>query len=339
MEVEILNDYSLKAHNTFGIDVNTKYFTSIKSEDQLPLLIETPIYENAKILILGSGSNILFTKKFEGLVIKNDIQGIHEEVIGDDVFITVGGGMIWNDFVQYCVKNSYGGVENLSLIPGTVGASPVQNIGAYGVEISDVLFSCKAFDFKTGLFYEFTNEECEFGYRDSIFKNKAKGRYMIVSVTYKLTKQPVFKISYGAIREELDRMGIETPTIKAISDAVSTIRVNKLPDPSTIGNAGSFFKNPIISKIEFDELIFKFPEMVHYPAGNASYKIAAGWLIEQAGFKGIKIGESGTWKNQALVLVNYGNASGVELYNFSERIIEEVQIKFNIKLEREVNIF
>ncbi len=339
MGFQILNDQSLKDYNTFGIDVVAKYFTSIEIENQLLQLIEHEIFKSAPYLVIGGGSNILFTKKFEGLIIKNDIQGIQAREEGEYIYVSAGGGVIWNDFVQFCVQNSYAGVENLSLIPGTVGAAPVQNIGAYGVELENVFYSCKAFNLKTGAFEVFDNAACEFSYRDSVFKNRHRGKYIIVEVTFRLFKTPSLNISYGAIVEELNKMDVAVPTIQAVSEAVSTIRVSKLPDPSTIGNAGSFFKNPIISKIDFDVLVHEFPDVVNYPAGAASVKVAAGWLIERAGFKGVRIGEAGTWKNQALVLVNHGGATGQEVYDFSERIIEEVYAKFKIKLEREVNIF
>lgn len=337
--LQIVSNQSLRAHNTFKIDEKAKFFTVISSEDQLLDLYTYDIFKNNQHLVVGGGSNILFTQFFDGLIIKNSIQGISVNLDRQDVIVRAGGGVVWNDLVQYCVLNNYAGLENLSLIPGTVGASPVQNIGAYGVELEDVFVSCRAFDLEEGVFRDFSKEDCRFSYRDSIFKTVYKGRFLITEVCFRLSLLPNFNIKYGAIKEELDRMGVENLSISAVSTAVSTIRVNKLPDPSTIGNAGSFFKNPIIDSSEFNQLLKVFPDVVHYPAGSGSIKVAAGWLIEQAGFKGLKIGETGTWKNQALVLVNHGTATGQEVYDFSEKIIEDVYSKFNVKLEREVNIF
>jgi len=329
---------SLKPYNTFGVAVCSTFFAEIFSEQDLKDLLGLPIVKQQSLLILGGGSNLLFTKDFEGLVVKISIPGISAVVEGDEVIVTAGAGVVWNDFVKYCVANGFAGVENLSLIPGTVGASPIQNIGAYGVELKDVFGSCTAYEIATALPRVFDFEDCRFGYRDSIFKNELKGQYIITSVSFKLSKQARINIQYGAIQSELQNRKIAHPTIADISKVVADIRVSKLPDPSTIGNAGSFFKNPVIEPSLFREVLSKFPDVVHYPAPNDKIKLAAGWLIEQCGFKGRVVGQTGTWKNQALVLVNHGAATGQEVYSFSEEIINSVYIKFGVKLEREVNI-
>jgi UDP-N-acetylmuramate dehydrogenase len=329
---------SLKPYNTFGIPVNTRYFAEIVNEGDLVQLLSSGLIEEQKLLVLGGGSNILFTKDFNGLVIKVSIPGISSIEDGNNVIVTSGAGVVWNDLVQHCVQRGFGGIENLSLIPGTVGASPIQNIGAYGVELKDVFESCVAYQVSTGRSKVFNYKDCRFGYRDSIFKNELKDQYIITSVSLKLSKSPNVNIQYGAIKEELANRNISSPTISDVSAVVSDIRVSKLPDPSTIGNAGSFFKNPVIDQAEFDPILEQFPEIVHYPAPNGKVKLAAGWLIEQCGFKGIVHGETGTWKNQALVLVNHGHATGQEVYSFSEQIIFAVNAKFHVKLEREVNI-
>jgi len=328
---------SLKPYNTFGIDVQTRYFAEVFSVDNLTELFKISISKEP-LLVLGGGSNILFTKDYEGLVVKISIPGIEAERKGTEVEVTAGAGIVWNDLVTYCVQNGYAGIENLSLIPGTVGASPIQNIGAYGVELKDVFKSCTAFHIATGATKVFQYNDCKFGYRDSIFKNELKGQYIITSVTFSLSTVAKINIQYGAIQDELNHRHILQPSIADVSNVVSQIRVSKLPDPSTIGNAGSFFKNPVIPVRQFSEILSRFPEIVFYPVGSEFVKVAAGWLIEQCGYKGKVDGHTGTWKNQALVLVNHGGATGAEVYEFSERIIEHVHAKFTIKLEREVNI-
>ncbi|SHG89011.1 UDP-N-acetylmuramate dehydrogenase [Pedobacter caeni] len=329
---------SLKPYNTFSIPVSAHYFAEIFTPSALEELLESKLIKEQPLLILGGGSNLLFTKDFNGLVIKISIPGISANVQGDDVIVTAGAGVVWNDFVNYCVQNGFAGVENLSLIPGTVGASPIQNIGAYGVELKDVFASCSAYEIATGKRREFNHEEARFGYRDSIFKNELKGQYIIAEVSFRLSRVARINTQYGAIQEELTKRGIDLPTIADVSAVVAHIRVSKLPDPSTIGNAGSFFKNPVIEEKAFKEVHEKFPELVHYPAGKGKVKLAAGWLIEQCGFKGKVVGQTGTWKNQALVLVNHGQATGQEVYSFSENIIDTVAARFGVRLEREVNI-
>lgn len=329
---------SLKPYNTFGVAVRATFFAEVFASADLKVLFEMPVVQQQPLLVLGGGSNLLFTKDFDGLVVKLSIPGISVRVEGDEVFVTAGAGVVWNDFVNYCVEHGFAGVENLSLIPGTVGAAPIQNIGAYGVELKDVFYSCMAYEIATGQERVFNFEDCKFGYRDSVFKNELKGKYIITSVCFKLSKTAKINTQYGAIQAELVHRKIDTPSIADISRVVADIRVSKLPDPSTIGNAGSFFKNPVVAHALADEVILKFPDAVWYPAPNDKVKFAAGWLIEQCGFKGKVVGQTGTWKNQALVLVNHGAATGQEVYSFSEEIINTVYAKFGVLLEREVNI-
>ena len=336
--LQILENISLKPYNSFAINVNARYFAEIKTAQDLTELFQTGLLTSQKLLVVGGGSNILFTHDFDGLIVKISIKGLNSVVDSDEVLVTSGAGEVWTDFVTYCVKNNFAGVENLSLIPGTVGASPIQNIGAYGVELKDVFESCSAFEIKTGQIKTFTFEDCHFGYRESIFKGELKGQFIITEVTFRLSSQPKINTSYGAIEAELQKRAIDHPNIADVSAAVSHIRVSKLPDPSTIGNAGSFFKNPVIEKYEFADIIAQHPDVVHYPTPDGRIKLAAGWLIEQCGWKGKKVGETGTWKNQALVLVNHGSATGTEVFQFSEQIIDSVKSTFGVTLEREVNI-
>lgn len=330
---------SLKTFNTFGIDVTASYFVEIHHPDDLKAVFSTAVAKSKPFMVIGGGSNWLFTKNFEGLVIKMSIPGISYQINGYEVIVTAGGGVIWNDLVNFCVKNGFAGIENLALIPGTVGASPIQNIGAYGVELKDVFNRCTAFEIATGETKTFNFEDCKFGYRDSVFKNELKGKYIITEVVFNLNTQAKLQTHYGAITAELENRHIKTPTIADIATVVADIRVSKLPDPKTIGNAGSFFKNPIIEFNVFEQLNKKFPTIVNYPLTSGQVKLAAGWLIEQCGFKGMVSGNTGTWKNQALVLVNHGGATGQEVYAFSEQIINSVNQKFGVLLEREVNVW
>jgi UDP-N-acetylmuramate dehydrogenase len=335
--MQIQENISLKPYNSFGIDARASYFASFKNTEELSELItQNPKPET---LILGGGSNILLTQDYDGLVLKNEIKGINK--LNEDeafVYIQAGAGENWHQFVLYCIENNWAGVENLSLIPGNVGASPMQNIGAYGVEIKDVFHELKAFHRKEKTNYTFSLKDCDFGYRESVFKRKYKDEFVIINVTYKLRKQPVFNTSYGAIEEELERMKVKELSIIAISNAVINIRSSKLPNPAEIGNAGSFFKNPEISNAQFEILKTQFPAIVGYPLPNGNVKLAAGWLIEQCGWKGYRKGDAGCHAKQALVLVNYGNANGDEIYNLSEEILQSVKEKFGVILEREVNI-
>ncbi len=334
----IQENVSLKALNTFGVSAKARLFIDINSEDDLKELFADEQLKSMRHLVLGGGSNMLFTNDYDGLVIHMNIHGVSYRTEGNDVYVTAGGGEVWNDLVNYAVDNEFAGIENLSLIPGSVGASPVQNIGAYGVELMDIFHSCRAFEISSGNMKIFAREECDFSYRDSVFKSAYKGLYIITEVTFKLSKAFFPNVSYGAIQQELDNRKIAKPTIKDISSVVSYIRVSKLPDPKTIGNAGSFFKNPIIPVGKFIQLQSNFPDIVHYPSTAGFIKLAAGWMIEQCGWKGKVSGNTGTWKNQALVLVNHGNATGNEIFNFSGEIIKSVEARFDITLEREVNI-
>ncbi|HEY4875133.1 MAG TPA: UDP-N-acetylmuramate dehydrogenase [Puia sp.] len=333
----IQQNISLKNLNTFGIDVKANYFSSFTNDDELAeLLTQNP---TLKTVILGGGSNILFTKNFDGLILKNEIKGI--DLVNEDedhLYIKVGAGENWHQFVIFCINRNWAGVENLSLIPGNVGASPMQNIGAYGVEIKEVFYELEAFNISEKKVYSFSVNDCEFGYRDSIFKNKYKDQFAILSVTYCLNKFPTLNLSYGAIKQELESLKIAEPTIRSVSQAVINIRSSKLPDPNVIGNAGSFFKNPIVTQSKIEELKINFPEIIGYNNEDGSVKLAAGWLIEQCGWKGFRKGDVGCYSNQALVLVNYGNASGKEIYDLSEEIFQSVKNKFGVELEREVNI-
>ncbi|WP_017259697.1 UDP-N-acetylmuramate dehydrogenase [Pedobacter arcticus] len=329
---------SLKNFNTFGIEAYARYFVEINHKEELQELFTDAKWHKIQCLVLGGGSNMLFTQNFDGLVIKINIRGIEHRINHDEVIVEAGAGEIWNNFVNYCVSWGFAGVENLSLIPGSVGASPIQNIGAYGVELKDVFESCEAFEISTGNFVSFNNTDCKFGYRESVFKQDKKGQYIVCNVKFKLSTKEHINISYGAITAELEKNGITQPSIKDVSKVVSEIRVSKLPDPSTIGNAGSFFKNPVIEQQVFDKIHKQFPNIVHFVV-DKGIKLAAGWLIEQCDWKGKVVGETGTWKNQALVLVNHGKATGQEVYNLSENIIESVEQKFGVRLEREVNIF
>ena len=339
----VQENISLKSLNTFGIDVSAKYFANFSSVNELHELLEfnQPQTTNHKpqTLILGGGSNILFTKDFDGLVLKNEIVGI-KEIKEDEhhVYVQVGAGVNWHHFVLHCIHNGWAGIENLSLIPGNVGASPMQNIGAYGVEIKDVFYSLEAFHIREKKMVNFSLNDCEFGYRDSVFKRKFKNEFVITDVTYRLNRIPTFNTSYGAIEQELEKMGVKELSIQAISQAVINIRSSKLPDPAVIGNAGSFFKNPEIQNSKFKSLKERFPDIVGYDLPSGNTKLAAGWLIEQAGWKGYRKGDAGCHERQALVLVNYGNAKGSEIYNLSEEILQSVKEKFGVGLEREVNI-
>jgi UDP-N-acetylmuramate dehydrogenase len=339
--LQVKENISLKKFNTFGIDANAKYFTEFSSLTELEECLEfskqkTP---NTKLLTLGGGSNILFTQNFGGLVLKNEIKGI--EIVKEDdefVYVKAGAGENWHQFVLYCIEHNFCGVENLSLIPGNIGASPMQNIGAYGVEIKDVFYSLEAYHIQDKKLLVFDIDDCAFGYRESVFKNKYRNQFIITSVTYKLKKQPLFNTSYGAIEQELDKMGVTQLSIKTISDAVINIRSSKLPNPKDIGNAGSFFKNPEVENSKFEILKTKFLNIVGYNLPNGNVKLAAGWLIEQCGWKGFRKGDAGCHSKQALVLVNYGNATGNEIYFLSTEIIQSVKDKFDVDLEREVNI-
>ncbi|WNJ20709.1 UDP-N-acetylmuramate dehydrogenase [Pontibacter sp. G13] len=334
----IETDFSLKPYNTFGLAVNAKWFLSIESEEDMRNFLIDNGPHGREILILGGGSNVLFTQDFEGIVLHNRIQG--REVIretDDHVWVKLGAGENWHQSVRYTIDQGWGGIENLSLIPGSVGAAPIQNIGAYGVEVKDVFDHLEAIHLDTGVIHSFDRAACEFGYRDSIFKRDAKGSFMITRVVLKLAKQPVLNTSYGAISQELAKRS-DAPTIRSVSEVVCEIRSSKLPDPAQIGNAGSFFKNPVVSQELFQAIQQKHPQAPHYPQSDGQIKVPAGWLIQTAGFKGMNRGTYGVHDRQALVLVNYGGASGQEIFNLSTEIRQAVHDQFGIWLEREVNI-
>lgn len=334
----IQTNVDISSFTTFGLPARVKQFATFSSVDELKQLLQQKP-ENTPLMLLGGGSNVLFTQDFDGLLLKNEIMGFEiVEKSGDDVLVKAGAGENWHSFVIRTINLNLGGLENLSLIPGSVGASPMQNIGAYGREIKDVFHSLEAYHLPTGEIHTFNNQQCGFGYRESVFKRQFKNQYVIVSVTYQLTKKHQLNTSYGAINEQLQAMGIENPTIKDVSNAVIAIRSSKLPNPKEIGNAGSFFKNPVIEKQLYNQLVANYPDMPNYPVDELHVKVPAGWLIENAGWKGKTYDNYGVHKNQALVLVNYGGATGKQLYELSEAIIADIQTKFNIELEREVNI-
>ena len=335
--MNIQENFSLQQYNTFGVEAKSKYFVEANSVEELK---ETLKLSYSPILILGGGSNILFTKNFEGLVIKLNLKGISAQILDENhVLVTAKAGENWHNFVQFTISKNYGGLENLSLIPGNVGTCPIQNIGAYGTEIKDHFVSCKALNIETLEVEIIDLEQCKFGYRDSIFKTSAKGKYIILEVSFKLTtKNHHIKTEYGAISIELKNLGIENPSIQDVAKAVINIRQSKLPNPAEIGNAGSFFKNPTIPLAQFEKLKKQFPEIQGYPNGDF-VKVPAGWLIENTGWKGKQIGNVASHKLQALVIINAtGKATGKEIYDFSTLIINSVKEKYGIELEREVNI-
>ena len=332
------HNYSLKNHNTFGISAFAKYYLTVETvPDLLEFFKKEEIYNNEKRLIIGSGSNLLFINDFDGLVIHPEIVGI--QVISEDndfVEVEAGAGIDWDSFVSYCVINGWGGIENLSLIPGTVGAAPVQNIGAYGVEVQSVISDVKGLDLQTIEIKTFKRQQCNFGYRTSIFKEQFKENFMVTSVVFRLSKQPVFTLNYGALQTEVDKLGLRN--LQNIRQAVIAIRKSKLPDPLIVGNAGSFFKNPVVSECTASKLKGEYPEIPVYPSEPGKVKIAAGCLIEKAGWKGKSVGNCAVHDQQALVIVNKGGATGKEISELSEMIVEDVYRKFSIQLEREVQV-
>ncbi|MEN8745351.1 MAG: UDP-N-acetylmuramate dehydrogenase [Polaribacter sp.] len=332
----IKKNISLKAYNTFGIDVKASRFVSIASLYELKQLLNS----EKDFFLISGGSNLLLTRDIERLVVHINIQGIsidHEEE--NTVDLTVNAGENWHEFVLWCISENYGGLENLSLIPGNVGTSPIQNIGAYGVEVKDCITKVEALEIATNKLVSFSNEACNFGYRNSIFKNEVKGKYILTSVSFRLTtKNHQLTTSYGAIENELAVQKIKIPTLKNISDAIIRIRKSKLPDPKEIGNSGSFFKNPVISKKQFLRLQKENPSIPNYPVSETEIKVPAGWLVEQSGFKGKRFGDAGVHEKQALVLVNYGSATGIEIFQLAEKIQQTVFKKFEIALEIEVNV-
>lgn len=336
--MQIQQNISLRQYNTMGIDVMARYFSGFSSEEMLQELLEGPSNTGYRF-ILGGGSNMLFTGDINGWVLRNEIRGI--DIVKEDghhIYVKAGAGENWHRFVEFCLERNWAGVENLALIPGNVGASPMQNIGAYGVEIKDVFEELEAFHLRDKKVHTFSVNDCAFGYRESVFKREYKDQFIILNVTYRLNKTPRFNTSYGAIGQELQRSGVKDLSIQAIAQAVMNIRRSKLPDPAVIGNAGSFFKNPSVPGVQFQALQQQFPAIVGYPNTDGTVKLAAGWLIEQCGWKGFRRGDAGCHERQALVLVNYGNASGKEIFDLSEEILQSVKMKFGVELEREVNI-
>jgi len=336
--MEILNQFSLKNYNTFGIEAKARQFVAVHSLDELKTVLKQ--FQNEKKFILGGGSNMLLTKDIDALVIHIDLKGKKIVKENDDyVWVESQAGENWHEFVLWTIDHNFGGLENMSLIPGNVGTTPVQNIGAYGTEIKDTLVSCDAINIETQQMRTFGKDECAFGYRESIFKNDVKDQFIITSVVFKLTKRNhKISVSYGDITAELAKNNISTPTLKDVSNAVIAIRQSKLPDPKQLGNSGSFFKNPILPKTEFEKIHARFPEMKYYEVSDTDVKVPAGWLIEQAGFKGKRFGDAGIHKNQALVLVNYGNATGQEILNVSKEIQKTIYDTFGIRIEAEVNV-
>ncbi|WP_308706257.1 UDP-N-acetylmuramate dehydrogenase [Marinoscillum sp. MHG1-6] len=330
---------SLKAYNTFRLDVKSDYLMRITDVNDLSEIYESQQYKRLKKLILGGGSNVLFTRNFLGIILKMEISGIKvEEDSSDSVIVSFGAGENWHQCVLWAIDQGLGGVENLSLIPGTVGAAPIQNIGAYGVELKEVFHSLEAYEVKTGKIVRFYNEDCKFGYRYSVFKGAQKGKYAITRVYLRLSKKPTFNIEYGNLKQKLEEMGVEELSLKSVSQAVIDIRQSKLPDPMVIGNAGSFFKNPVIENEHFESLKAAFDDIPGYPADEESTKVPAAWLIDQCGWKGKRFGEVGVHEKQALVLVNHGNGKGRDLVHLSKDIQNSVFKKYGINLDPEVNV-
>ncbi len=338
--MQIQENISLQRYNSFGIDLSAKYFSEFTDIDSLAELLEhAELRESLPLLILGGGSNILLTHPVNGFVLKNNIPGIYKTAETDQhVYVTVGAGENWHRMVMYCIDQGWAGLENLALIPGNTGASPMQNIGAYGVEIKDCFEQLEAWDKEDRKLVNFKAADCEFGYRESVFKGKYRNRFVICNVSFRLNKYPQFHISYGAIKEELDKANVSELSIRAIADAVIRIRSSKLPDPAKIGNAGSFFKNPEISAEQFILLKENHPGIVGYPLPGGGVKLAAGWLIEKAGWKGYREGDAGCHERQALVLVNYGKATGAEILALADKICASVEEIFGVQLQKEVNI-
>jgi len=337
--MELKTEHPLKSYNTFGISSHARYFAEVSSVDEIRECLQQKEIQGMNQLILGGGSNVLFTQNYDGLVLKVNITG--KELVGEDAdhyYVRVGAGENWHQFVLYCLEHNYAGAENLSLIPGNVGAAPMQNIGAYGTEIKAIFHELEAVFIDSGATKTFSAGECNFGYRESIFKGELKNKCVITTVTFRLNKKEHLNTSYGSIEQELEEMGIQQPNIHSVSQAVCNIRRSKLPDPTKIGNAGSFFKNPVIPTGQFEALKSDFPDIVGYKNSDTMTKVAAGWLIEATGWKGKRLGDYGVHTRQALVLVNYGNAVGNDIWQLAMDIQTSVSDKFGIKLSPEVNI-
>jgi len=334
------HNVSLQPYNTFGIDVRAKHLARVRHLDQLSDILSNKVFKKEDCFILGGGSNVLFTQNVDGLVIKNELLGIDALDDNDQsVMLKAGAGVGWHAMVMHSVALGLYGIENLALIPGNVGAAPMQNIGAYGVELKDVFHELEAIHLETGEMHRFNAADCSFGYRESVFKRALRGEYMITFVSLKLHKQGKLNTSYGAIAQQLEAMGVQEPTVKDVSDAVIAIRRSKLPDPKILGNAGSFFKNPVVDYAVYESLKQQYTTMPAYANEGTSMKLAAGWLIEQCGWKGKVVGNTGSHRDQALVLVNYGNATGVEILQLSKAIMKSVFDTFGVQLEQEVNVY
>jgi len=337
--MKVVKNISLKNLNTFGVDVKSKYFVEVFSEEELKQVLNSEEFPNQQKLILGGGSNILFTKDFDGLVIKNSISGIKIlDEYRNNIMVEAGAGVIWDELVKYCIDRNFGGIENLSYIPGTVGAAPIQNIGAYGQELEETFYELRGIYIDSCETKNFNKSECSFSYRNSIFKNELKNKFIITSVRLKLNRNPDVNLSYTPVKEEVENRNIKHPTIKDVRDVVIDIRESKLPDPVKIGNAGSFFKNPVITKEKFNVLEKEYPDLKYFFVDDYNVKIPAAWFIEKCGWKGKRIGDAATHKMQPLVIVNYGNASGKEIYEISTMIKSDVKTTFDITLENEVSI-
>lgn len=336
--MQIQSNFSLRNLNTFGLESSASFFAEVSSVEELTAILRDPVWQQTPKFILGGGSNVLFTQNVDALVIHPAITGIDKIKEDEDhIWLKVGAGENWHGFVMYCVEHNYGGVENLSLIPGTVGAAPMQNIGAYGVEIKDVVESVETVSIEEGQKKIFSNEECAFGYRESVFKKALKNQFIVTGVTFVLNKKPVINVGYGDVQKTLAEMNVSDPTIADVSQAIITIRRSKLPDPAQIGNAGSFFKNPEIPLEQYNPLKNAFPEMPGYPVNDTMVKVPAGWLIEQAGWKGYRQGAIGVHQKQALVLVNYGGGNGNDIRQLAATIQDSVEAKYGIRLSPEVN--
>lgn len=333
-----LHDYSLKWHNTFGMDVKCRRYIEFSTVEELQRIALSLTEADGPLLILGGGSNVLFTKDFDGTVLHSAIKGRHAMRMDGSVLLRCGSGEVWDDVVKLCVENGMYGAENLSLIPGEVGASAVQNIGAYGVEAKDLIYKVEAVDMSNGEVCEFSNEDCGYSYRWSKFKGEWHNRYVITYVTYNLSDTFVPHLDYGNIRAELDAKGICTPTVSQLRNVIIDIRKAKLPDPAVEGNAGSFFTNPIVCREKYEELVRRFGEIPHYNADGGRVKIPAGWMIEQCGWKGRSLGDVGVHPRQALVLVNHGGASGEDVLRLCNAVRDDVKAKFGIEITPEVNI-
>jgi len=335
----IQKNVSLKPYNTFGIDASASLWFSVEKEIEVTEFLIDNLANSFKVMVLGGGSNVLFTQDFDGIILHNAIKGIRVvEEDRDSVVVEAGGGENWHSFVMHCVEKGWGGIENLSLIPGSVGAAPIQNIGAYGVELKDVFHSLDAIHLTTGQKRVFEGGDCQFGYRDSVFKRGYKGQYFITKVRLRLEKHPQLNVSYGAVKKELEALCEKPYSIGDVSKVICGIRNRKLPNPEKIGNSGSFFKNPIVSREKANEVLARFPNAPHYIVSDREVKLPAGWLIQECGWKGKRFGNYGVYPYQALVLVNYGGANGRDIFKLSQDILESVEAMFGIRLEREVNV-